>query len=135
MAELRLESGILGYSCLVFRFPIAATPVYGGFVYLPPLFWRWALMYAPPLNVSRGTHGALWNGKMAELRLETGNLGATGAASCFPIVVAPIYGGFFYLAFPRWLFVGNVRPPRNSRAPPERHGDTEWPNYDEHPEF
>ena len=35
----------------------------------------------------------------------------------------PIYGGFAYLVFPRWLLGGNARPPWNpARRPAERFG-------------
>ena len=70
-------------------------------------------MAAPPRNFARqptDPHGTLRNGKMAELRLETGNLGNTGLAFCLPIVVARLYGGLVYLAFPRWALVRNVHP-------------------------
>ena len=61
----------------------------------------------------------LWVGKMEELRLETGNLRNPGLAICFPIVVVPRYGGFVYLASPRWVLVGNAPP---AESPPQPHG-------------
>ena len=67
------------------------------------------------MTASRGvSHGELRGGKVAELRLGTGILGNTGLVFYFPIVVAPIYGGFVYLALPRWVLAGNVYPPRNA---------------------
>ena len=50
-----------------------------------------------------------------------------------------IYGGFFYLAFPRRVLGVNGHPrgtaPGTPRNLTERFGTVKWRNYDENPEF
>ena len=54
--------------------------------------------------------------------MATGNLWNPAMVFCYPIVVAPIYGGCVYLSFLRWVVVGNLRRPRNvARTPTEPH--------------
>ena len=54
--------------------------------------------------------GTLRNGKMAELRLESGILGITAASFCFSFFAIPVYGGFVYLARSRWALGANGHP-------------------------
>ena len=122
MAESRLATGNLGAPDRFSFIPLRVAPVYCGFLYLLPPRWVLAIMSAPA-EFHPEPHGTLRKGKMAELRLSTGDLGNPGLVLRCPIVVTPIYGGFVYLAFPYWLLVGNVRRPLNvSRNPTEPRG-------------
>ena len=53
-----------------------------------------------PAELPPAPHGALRNGKITVLRIESGILGVRGSAFSFSSFVA-IYGGFGYLEFPR----------------------------------
>ena len=82
----------------------------------------WALK-GTPRNAHRNPtepHGTLRNGKLFELRIESGILRVPGSAFCF-LSSPPIYGGFVYLSFPRWALGvnGHARgtPPGNPRTP------------------
>ena len=73
-------------------------------------------------------HGTLRNGKLGELRVESVILRVPGPAFCF-LPPSPIYGGFVYLSFPRWVLGVNGHP----RGTP--HGTVKLGNCEWRPEF
>ena len=112
MAELRLESGILGISGSAICFPFFAAPstVVSRIYYFR--FGRWAST-ATPAESPPGPHGTLRSGKMAELRIECGILWIPVAAFCFSSPVANLrrFRAFRISA----LVVGRQwTPPRNA---------------------
>ena len=71
----------------------------------------------------RNPQGSLRNAEIGDLQLANGNSGVPDRAFCTSFITTPLYGGFAHLALPRWVLVGNVRPPRNvPRNPTEPHG-------------
>ena len=50
------------------------------------------------------------NGKLAEVRLETGIIGIPGSAFLLSFRRRPIYSGFVYLVSPRGVLGVNVHP-------------------------
>ena len=118
-------------ACLLFSF--RHHPIYGGFVYSVPA--SGVGLMSNSRGASPGPRGLLWNGKMAELLLETGNFGNPCLFLRLPIVAAPIYGGLAYLAPPAFGFGCLCPPPAESRPVPptnsaERFGTVKWRNCD-----
>ena len=114
MAELKLESGILGIRGPAFCFPFADTHLMRFLVFSAPAS---GVGFTPTSRgTPQGTHGTLLGGKIWEPRQESGILGIPPPASCLP-GVAPVYCGFAYLDTPRLLLGVNVHP-RESRADP-----------------
>ena len=132
MAELRIESGILRIHGSAFCF---LSP--------PPLLRRFRVFviaalgvgsqWPPPWNAPPEPHGAPRSGKIAELRVESGILGVRGSAFCF-LPPTPIYGGFVYLEFPRWVLGVDGHPrgtsPGTKRNPAGRFGAAKWGNFE-----
>ena len=89
MAELRIESGILGFRC--FSCCFLRRPVYGGFVYLSLPRWMLLVNGRPAerlLERPPEHHGTLRNGTMAELRIKSVILRIHGSAFSFSSLAA-----------------------------------------------
>ena len=89
-----------------------SQPIYGGFVYLSCP--RWALgVNGQTRGTSPGNatepHGALRNGKISELLVESGIPAVPVSAFVF-LYSPPIYGGFVYLALPRLVLCVSGHP-------------------------
>ena len=85
MAELRIESGIFGIPGSAFCF-LSSYPLLRRFRVFSIAALGDGCQWPPPRNFSRNPHGTLRNGKMAEIRQESGILRFSGPVFGFSSV-------------------------------------------------